>query len=446
MNCKKLYLISILTFIWINGFSQKIIENPKKASIDLLGKITKIEISDSLTVFHFYKKTKDSISFRLSKGIYIETDLNKTKYFLLRTEGIDLDKKIFLDAKSDINYKLYFQPINKKTKTFRIWQENEIKSIGDEKSKTERVLSSYIELNPKEKLQKNENIFENISLEKALEKAKKEDKNLFLFFTAGWCGPCKWMKKYVFSDSEVGSFIKSNFIALEIDVDSEKGEKLSKIYRSENSVPQSIIINNNGSILKTVIGSVKKENFLDFLKVDSDAKPNPVTSKKIISNRKYKTVGLRIGAINNKIDNYFDAQSRIGFTADLFYSIDYNGRYLIRPGIGFSSEGIKGLSVNYLKIPVEFGYSIYKGSLFNLPGSVKIIGAPYYAFRLNKNELGISKNDYGMRLGIAPHIGQGDKLEFQLYYDLGMKDLFKNINGSQKNKSFGIGISLSIDK
>jgi len=450
---KKLLQILIFTFFSTNVFSQKKIENLKKASCGLLGDIEKIELNDSTTVFHFHKKVKDSTSFIIPKNIFITTDISATKYFALEPENIEFGKKNFLDAENELDYKIYFQPIDSDTKTVMFLYEKELSGTSKyvyhekgsiEKPKIVERLSSYIEIQPVNKLTESDNPFTDISFEKAIAKAKEENKKVYLFYTAGWCYWCNFMKKYTLHDEKISASIRSNFVALKINVDSKEGEELSRTYNSKG-IPRSYILNADGDILKEHLGYLQRTEFLNFLKVDT-----AITAKKAVKNENVKiekvhTLGLRLGIVNNRINNYFNSQSRMGFTADLLYQIDYNGRYQIRPGIGFASKGIKETTVNYFKMPVEFGYSVYKGSIFNLPGAVRFITSPYYALRLNKKDLGLSKSDYGFRLGIAPHIGSRDELELQFYYEHGMKDLFKNINGFQNNSSFGLSFTLSVN-
>ena len=54
--------------------------------------------------------------------------------------------------------------------------------------------------------------FLNISLESALAKAKTEQKQVLLYFTAKWCGPCKWMEKTVFTDDSVKQMMQLHYI------------------------------------------------------------------------------------------------------------------------------------------------------------------------------------------------------------------------------------------
>ena len=55
--------------------------------------------------------------------------------------------------------------------------------------------------------------------EEALEKAKKEDKLIFVDAYTTWCGPCKRMSKQVFPQDAVGEFYNKNFVSMKIDME-----------------------------------------------------------------------------------------------------------------------------------------------------------------------------------------------------------------------------------
>ena len=57
----------------------------------------------------------------------------------------------------------------------------------------------------------------------ALEKAKKEDKLVFVDSYTTWCGPCIKMAKNVFTQESVGSFYNQNFINIKLDMEKEDG-------------------------------------------------------------------------------------------------------------------------------------------------------------------------------------------------------------------------------
>lgn len=55
-----------------------------------------------------------------------------------------------------------------------------------------------------------------------LEKAKKENKYIFLDGFTTWCGPCKMMAKEIFPQAKVGEFFNKNFINVAVQFDSTK--------------------------------------------------------------------------------------------------------------------------------------------------------------------------------------------------------------------------------
>jgi len=62
----------------------------------------------------------------------------------------------------------------------------------------------------------------------ALELAKKENKMIFLDIYATWCGPCKQLKKYTFSDKTAGAYFNANFINMALDGEQEEGALLAQ--------------------------------------------------------------------------------------------------------------------------------------------------------------------------------------------------------------------------
>ena len=67
--------------------------------------------------------------------------------------------------------------------------------------------------------------FSSESFEKAIEISKELNRPIFIDFTTSWCGPCKKMDAYVFTDSIIGDFYNKNFICLKYDA--EKGEGIT---------------------------------------------------------------------------------------------------------------------------------------------------------------------------------------------------------------------------
>ena len=64
--------------------------------------------------------------------------------------------------------------------------------------------------------------FQELTLEKALEQAKVENKYVFIDCYTSWCGPCKMMAEKILPLKEVGEYMNGKFVCVKFDM--EKGE------------------------------------------------------------------------------------------------------------------------------------------------------------------------------------------------------------------------------
>lgn len=70
--------------------------------------------------------------------------------------------------------------------------------------------------------------FESLTLKEALEKAKKENRWIFLDAYTSWCGPCKVMAEQVFMRAKAGEFFNSRFVNVKYDMERGEGPELAK--------------------------------------------------------------------------------------------------------------------------------------------------------------------------------------------------------------------------
>lgn len=97
-------------------------------------------------------------------------------------------------------------------------------------------------------------IFDNNTFNKVLERAKKENKQVFVDCYAVWCGPCKMLEKDIFPDKKVGEFLNEKFINFKSDMEKGEGIILRKKYNI-TFYPTLLILNSDGSEYSRCVGT-----------------------------------------------------------------------------------------------------------------------------------------------------------------------------------------------
>ncbi len=107
--------------------------------------------------------------------------------------------------------------------------------------------------------------FQEISLEEARRQASQEDKLFFIHFTAGWCMPCRWMEENTFRDSDLVSYVKTNYLAVKVDIDRSEYKELQKQFEVK-ILPTILIFSASGALLHKVEAAVEANKLLRQLK------------------------------------------------------------------------------------------------------------------------------------------------------------------------------------
>lgn len=112
-------------------------------------------------------------------------------------------------------------------------------------------------------------------IEEVQKLAKEKPKNVFIDFTAKWCGWCKVMDKKTFTDPAVMEYLNENYYAVKLDFDSPRefsylGEKYTaKELAKENGItglPTMLVANSDFSRIEKIIGYQKPKPFINRLK------------------------------------------------------------------------------------------------------------------------------------------------------------------------------------
>ena len=110
------------------------------------------------------------------------------------------------------------------------------------------------------------------SYKEALIEAKKENKLVFIDAYASWCGPCKQLKQYTFTDKAVIQYFNEHFINLSVDVEKGEGPTIASKYNVTH-FPTLIITDKDGKRITFTVGYIQPDDLLGFGKYGLEKAP-----------------------------------------------------------------------------------------------------------------------------------------------------------------------------
>lgn len=197
----------------------------------------------------------------------------------------------------------------------------------------------------------------------ALEKAKLEDKLIFVDAYASWCGPCKRMSSEVFPHPKSGEMYNASFICLKIDMEKPENADFADKY-PVGSYPTLMFIEPSGKIVLKEVGYREVDPFLALGKKALSKMTNAVNYEKEYAEGKrdpqflYKYVGMlnRMGEPSLKITNAYLATQ-----TDL--SSDFNLRFILEGAMEADSRVFDLLLKNKDKIVALAGKDAVKSKI-----------------------------------------------------------------------------------
>lgn len=100
------------------------------------------------------------------------------------------------------------------------------------------------------------------NFDKALQKAKNQNKEVMMIYSAVWCPECNYMKEVVFKNKDVSDYIQKHFIVLTLDI---QKDKLPDGF-DYPGIPTFFFIDENGKEKNKIVGGNKADKFLKNLK------------------------------------------------------------------------------------------------------------------------------------------------------------------------------------
>ena len=101
--------------------------------------------------------------------------------------------------------------------------------------------------------------FEIGSWKEVLQKAKQENKLIFVDLYTTWCGPCKKMAAETFPQQAVGDYFNKNFVNYKIDAEKGEGPELAGKYEV-SAYPTLVFVNAAGELVYKFMGVVRPIN------------------------------------------------------------------------------------------------------------------------------------------------------------------------------------------
>jgi thioredoxin-related protein len=121
-----------------------------------------------------------------------------------------------------------------------------------------------------------------LSWQQILQKAKAENRYVFVDCFATWCGPCKRMDKNVYPVDSVGEFMNQRFISVKIQMDTAKqdDDEVKKWYASAHQIiedyhvanyPTYLFFSPEGKAVHKRIGEINAGDFLAMAREATDS-------------------------------------------------------------------------------------------------------------------------------------------------------------------------------
>lgn len=193
--------------------------------------------------------------------------------------------------------------------------------------------------------------FEEGNWKEVVEKAKKQNKLIYLDVFTTWCGPCKMMAKNIFPTQEAGDKYNELFINYKVDAEKGEGRTVAAQY-AVSSYPTNLYINpHDESVVYRIAGACGIEEFLNRADIAMLDFSDPLSwddyVKKLKANPKdydflmqYMGKAGRLGKSNDlAIDYYVDYHMSLP-------PHDSNIYFLVMATQTFDNKGYKILSAN----------------------------------------------------------------------------------------------------
>lgn len=135
--------------------------------------------------------------------------------------------------------------------------------------------------------------FQDLTFDKALQKALSENKRVFMDCYIRNCVPCKQMDQEVFSLDTVGRVLDAGFVCIKLDMQAGEGLELANRFQVK-SFPTYLILEPEGKEIGRIVGRMPLSKFLEKLKEGTDDKNNLSVLREQFKNESLDKDGLAL--------------------------------------------------------------------------------------------------------------------------------------------------------
>ena len=150
--------------------------------------------------------------------------------------------------------------------------------------------------------------FEHLTLQEALNKAKTENKLVFMDCYTTWCGPCIYMTDKIFPQKEVGDFFNKHFINIKVDMEKGEGPELMKKY-GITAFPTFLILLPDGTERHRILDSAEAKTIIERAQQGLKAETSSSYLDKLYADGKRDKEFL-ITYVQNLLNNYQRVQAK----------------------------------------------------------------------------------------------------------------------------------------
>ena len=115
---------------------------------------------------------------------------------------------------------------------------------------------------------------------KVLQRAKEQNRLIFMDCYTVWCGPCKGLAQDVFPQKQVGDFFNAHFVNVKYDMEKGDGKMLREKYKEYIiGFPTLLLLDGDGNVVHQMAGYQKAENLIAGMKAGMEGKSLPANKE-----------------------------------------------------------------------------------------------------------------------------------------------------------------------